>query len=510
LDAFPASGRFAPIRILIAALVALALLALLVLPAAAPAASSHRTAAHAATAHRTTAHRTTAHRSTAKAQIASVRHAASRASRQVRSLRAAVRRACHKTRTSRACKRQRAKLARATAQAKRAQSKLRHLVRTSSDSRSKPKKKKTSKKSAKTSTRQPAIAPKAAAPAPKAGTTAPAAAPSSGTPTGAPPAPAGSTPAPASLSGPVTGITFQPGLNAGTWLEYDVPGSRSLGAKEVRLEFPPDTTVAELTKHFAAYADAGIRIMLLAGFPGSMPTTAQARNLATWAQAFGPGGTFWANRSDGRLAMRAIEFGNETSGTWQYGDTQFSSSYTARAQAYALRFRDARLAIDATGMKVGLLAQADDWTGRWVDGMYSAVPNFDQYVDAWVVHPYGTDWSSKLSDAVRQTRAHGAPDSIPIDVTEWGLATDNGTCLNDNYGQDRCMTWASAANVLRTTVAQMRAQLQGRLRRFMLYQDRDNGYSGASTDREAFFGALQRNLAEKGAFSAAVRTLLAS
>jgi hypothetical protein len=44
----------------------------------------------------------------------------------------------------------------------------------------------------------------------------------------------------------------------------------------------------------------------------------------------------------------------------------------------------------------------------------------------------------------------------------------------------------------------------------MLYQDRDNGYSGASTDREAFFGALQRNLAEKGAFSAAVRTLLAS
>ena len=487
MDAFPASGRLAPIRILIAAI---AVMALLAAPGIAAAASAQ-------------------HPATATARIASVRHEVSRAARDVRALRASVRRSC-KVPASRACKRQRAKLARATSKARRAHSKLTHLVRTSSDSKSKKKsKKKASKKQATSHTATGKASPATGAPAgsgPTA-TTGPAAAPAS------PAAPASAASAPVASVGnsaSVAGITFQPGLNSGTWLEYDVPGAKSLGAQEVRLAFPPDTTVAELTKHFNAYANAGIRILLLASFPGSMPTPAEARNLANWATAFGPGGTFWANRNDGRLAMRAIEFGNETSGTWQYGGTQFDASYTARAQAYAQRFRDARQAIDATGVKVGLLAQADDWTGRWVDGMYSAVPNLDQYVDAWVVHPYGTDWSSKVSDVVRQTRAHGAPDSIPIDVTEWGLATDNGHCLTDNYGQDPCMSWSSAANVLRTTAAQMRAQLQGRLRRFMLYQDRDNGYSGATNDREAFFGALQRNLAEKGAFSAAVRTLLAS
>jgi hypothetical protein len=72
------------------------------------------------------------------------------------------------------------------------------------------------------------------------------------------------------------------------------------------------------------------------------------------------------------------------------------------------------------------------------------------------------------------------------------------------------MSFATAASVMRSTVAQMRAQLQGRLRRFMLYQVRDNGYSGTTNDREAFFGALHRDLTDKGAFSGAVRDLLAS
>ena len=38
--------------------------------------------------------------------------------------------------------------------------------------------------------------------------------------------------------------------------------------------------------------------------------------------------------------------------------------------------------------------------------------------------------ASKATNPVHETAAQGAPSSIPIDITEWGLATDNGYCLS--------------------------------------------------------------------------------
>jgi hypothetical protein len=321
------------------------------------------------------------------------------------------------------------------------------------------------------------------------------------------------TPPPAGESsfGSVPGSgTFQPGLNSGTTMSTDVAGASTLGAKLVRIEFGIETPASVLQTAIAGYAAKGIRVAPLAGFYGTIPTAAQAKNLASWARAYGPGGTFWAGRSDGALAIRTIEFGNETSYGYQYGDGAGAASYTARAQTYAVRVKEAAEAISATGVDVGVLAQADDWTGDWVNAMYSAVPNLDDYVAGWTIHPYGTNWQNRLQDLVSQTAAHGAPSSIPIDITEWGVATDNGNCLSDNYGMNKCMGYTEAGATVTNTVAAMRTKLGSRLNMFMLYQVRDQASSGTSTDREAYFGALQQNLQPKGAYTTAVQGLLAS
>jgi hypothetical protein len=311
--------------------------------------------------------------------------------------------------------------------------------------------------------------------------------------------------------GSVSGsATFQPGLNSGTNLTTDVAGATTLGAKLVRIEFAIETPASQLQNTIAGYAAKGIRVAPLAGFYGTIPTAAQAKNLATWANTYGPGGTFWAGRSDGALAIRTIEFGNETSYGYQYGDGAGAASYTARAQTYAVRVKEAAEAISATGIDVGVLAQADDWTGDWVNAMYSAVPNLDDYVAGWTIHPYGTNWQSRIQDLISQTAAHGAPSSIPIDITEWGVATDNGNCLNDNYGMNKCMSYNEAGATVTSTAAAMRLKLGGRLNMFMLYQVRDQSTSGSSDEREAYFGALQQNLQPKGAYTAAVQSLLAS
>ncbi|HTC60470.1 MAG TPA: hypothetical protein VK691_10190 [Solirubrobacteraceae bacterium] len=289
----------------------------------------------------------------------------------------------------------------------------------------------------------------------------------------------------------------------------DLTATTELGAKLVRIEFSIGTPAAQLQPVIAGYAAIGVRVLPLAGFYGTLPTPEQAQNLASWAKAFGPGGSFWANRSDGALAIQSIEFGNETSYGYQYGDSAESPSYTARAESYALRLKEAAQAISSTGIKVGLLAQADDWTGTWVNGMFSSVPNLGSYVAGWTIHPYGTSWESRLQDLLAQTAAHGAPSNIPIDITEWGVANDNGHCLSDNDGWNKCMSYEEAASTLTSTFSGIKRLLGSRFGMFVLYQVRDQESTGATDNDQLYFGALQHELQTKGAYTTAVETTLA-
>jgi hypothetical protein len=308
---------------------------------------------------------------------------------------------------------------------------------------------------------------------------------------------------------------FSPGLVSSADHALSALAAGSLGANLVRVEFDINTPVSAMRSTVDQLARAGARPLLLAGFEGRIPSAGEAQNLAKWAAAFGPGGSFWAGRPDGHLAVQQIEFGNETSYGYQYGDSFSDASYANRAAQYATRLAQARAAIAMTGRDVGLLAQADDG-GRvssvWVDHMFQAVPNLGKLVDGWTVHPYGprSRWQPKIDRLIAATAAHGAPASIPIDVTEYGISSANGAPLTDNYGWPTNLTYAQAASALDQTIAEMRLDpsIGPRLRDFMIYAAHDLRPQGTTREREQNFGVLQDNLAGKGAYSTEVRAQL--
>jgi hypothetical protein len=306
---------------------------------------------------------------------------------------------------------------------------------------------------------------------------------------------------------------FEMGVVSGSALTYELPYLGRIGARTARLEFSIATPASQIAPVVEAYARAGVKPLLLAGFYGRIPSEAEARNLGSWAAQFGPGGTFWAGKSlPGSAAVSDIEFGNETSYTYQFSDDS-SSAYDARAQSYALRFKAAYEAIHAANPNVGLLAQGDDGdtgSSAWVENMFLAVPTLGQIVGGWTIHPYGPGWEKRIDRMIAQTSAVGAPSTIPIYVTEWGIASDNGRCLSDNYGWNRCMTYAEAANALQSSLEGMRTRYGARLAGFYLFQGHDQDATGASTEREGYFGALQLDEAPKGAYTTVVQSLLSA
>ncbi len=307
--------------------------------------------------------------------------------------------------------------------------------------------------------------------------------------------------------------TFQPGINSGSAALWELPGAVKLGAKVVRVGLEINEPITQIEPIIEGYAAQGIRVAPLVEFNGRLPSPAEAKNLASWAKAFGPGGTFWATHAGGQFAIQTIEFGNETSYNWQYSENEDTpAGYVGRAQTYALRFAEAAEAIKATDAGVGLLAQADSGNAgpAWVENMFKAVPDFASLVAGWTVHPYGPQWQAKVEEVISQTTAAGAPLSIPIDITEWGISSDNGACLSGNYGWNPCMTYREAGEALSRSVAQMREVLHGRLGLFLLYKIRDQKATGESTYREEYFGALGNELQPKGAFTTTVEEMLAS
>lgn len=298
------------------------------------------------------------------------------------------------------------------------------------------------------------------------------------------------------------------GIVSGPSRNYDAELVGRLGARHARVGFPIRASSRRIARSVREHAARGARVLLLATFDERIPSAAEARGLARWARDFGPGGRFWRGRRDGHLAVRAIEFGNETS---------YRHQGTAdRGGEYALRFRDAQAAIAGPhgNPRVGLLAQADDanvGSAAWVDAMFAAVPDLAQRVAGWTVHPYGPRrrWQPRIDRLIEQTRARGAPD-LPIHVTEYGISTDDGRCLSDNYGWSRCLRFGQAARALRGALGEMRARYGARLASVFVFQSHDRSPPRRSRDREDYFGALRHDMGEKGEFTGAVRALLRS
>jgi hypothetical protein len=331
----------------------------------------------------------------------------------------------------------------------------------------------------------------------------------------------GSTPTPTPAGGTTSSANFRVGVVSGAAVNWELPFIKSLGAASARMEFEIDTPAADLAPYIDAYAKAGIQPLLLASFQGRTPTIAEGRNLATWAAAYGPGGTFWTDKSyKSSTAVTHIEFGNESNQSWQYAQLQNdpnwanTSFYASIAQGYATAFKAANQAIKGVNGDVGLLAIGDtpgNWAS-WMNNIYAAVPEFSSYVAGWVMHPYGpvARWQPAMDNALAQIASHGAPSTIPIYVTEYGIASDDGRCLDDNYGWDKCMTYDQAGTALSSTIAAMRARYGSRLAAMYLYQAHDQKSSGSSGSRESYFGGLTLDGTAKGSYTAAMKTLLSA
>jgi hypothetical protein len=317
---------------------------------------------------------------------------------------------------------------------------------------------------------------------------------------------------PSAPSASLGGGAFTMGVVAGSSLPYELPFIQKLGAHTARMEFAINTPVSQIAPIVESYAKAGVQPMLLAGFDGGMPSAAEAQKLGVWAADFGPGGSLWKGQSyPAGTAVTDIEFGNETSYTYQYSDNS-AAGYASRAQTYALRFKEAATAIQASDPGVGLLAQGDSGGSgpQWANQMFKAVPNLGQYVAGWTIHPYGPEWQSRIDNLISTTQADGAPSTIPVYVTEWGLDSDNGRCLEYNFGWNKCMTFAEASGVLSATVASMHAHYGSRLAALYLFQAHDQQPAGVGTNLESHFGALQKSGEAKGSYTSTVQSLLSS
>ena len=286
--------------------------------------------------------------------------------------------------------------------------------------------------------------------------------------------------------------------------------ARLLGSGLARVEWGIDVSPGAMEAVVTAYARAGVKIQPLAGFAGDLPTEDEARNLRAWALRFGPNGTFWKSGALRRLAITHIEFGNETSYGYQYDDDASTESYAQRARTYAERARLAARVLQGTG--VGLLIQADDGGSKrstWVDQMFSAVPDLHRSAAGWIVHPYGPSGTDRIKRTIAFLGARGVPvASIRVYVTEWGLASDNGRTLDDNYGYPTDLTYDQAAEILRATLSSWREAFGEQLAQVIIYQDYEPRPGGGSTHREHYFGVLRSNGADKGSYTAEVRRQL--
>ena len=321
----------------------------------------------------------------------------------------------------------------------------------------------------------------------------------------APPA----TPAP-KASGFTVGMVSGP---APLWESNQMPG---LHPRLVRFETSIDTKAGDLAQNIGGMAAKGIEVIPMATFYGRVPSTSEAQNLAGWAHAYGPGGTYWKDHPGGNFAVRHIEFGNETNDSYQFGCGPGCSGYTARAQAYAQRVRDAVNAINGPNgnPNTSILAQGDDGNcdcSQWVDGMFSAVPNLNKLVGGWTAHPYGpkSRYGPIMNELVKDTAKYGDT-TLPIYATEYGISTDNGRCVNANYDWPTCLTYAQAAADMHGAIADMHATYGSRLAALMIFVQRDQASSGSSSSRESYFGAYQMNGAPKGAYTAEVQWELAT
>ncbi len=240
-----------------------------------------------------------------------------------------------------------------------------------------------------------------------------------------------------------------------------------------------------------------------------MGRTTDAGNAGAVAARFGKGGTFWQAGQPGagyeQYAPRWIEWGNETS--YSYGNKPGGSA----GGTYGRSALAAAQAMKTANPNIGLLVQGEDGdslTTTWIDTMFAATPTLHTLVAGWTVHPYGPQ-TGKMDRMVANLAAKGVT-SAPIFITEDGISTDNGRTLSNNYGWPTNLTYDQASSTLNQKINLIKSKpYANRIRAYMQFQANDQRATGASTNREHYFGILRSDDSTKGNYTNAVVSLAA-
>lgn len=279
----------------------------------------------------------------------------------------------------------------------------------------------------------------------------------------------------------------------------------------------PWLTVDQIRTVLNVYQSRDIEPLVLVN-TGGMNTSMDdlPGNLASWADRLGPGGDL-AHPS---RPLRLLEIGNEQFYTYS---PKPGAEY---ADEYAAGFKTTAQAVRAANPNVGCLFMLDSsasgstWYQRIVDLIAPIMSSDWSLVAGWVFHAYGPTTAgnvSKITDILTRVQAKGAPNTIPIYITEDGIATDNGATMYsgttpNNYGWPTALTYDQAGTNMRSKLSFLRshATIGPRLRVWTHYQSRDQRAPGTRdangfAQREWFFGVTTNTGGNKGGLTQSVR-----
>jgi hypothetical protein len=238
--------------------------------------------------------------------------------------------------------------------------------------------------------------------------------------------------------------------------------------------------------------------------------TDYATFVAAVVKRYGPHGSFWTSHPtlDPTYALATYELWNEP-----YYSNGNNGNYNPAT--YANLVKAATTAGRAADPTTHYLLAAENqsqlvnstWVW-WVDALYQAVPNLNNYFDGVVVHPYGTDLTNlsyptpgvaydgydqiRRVESIRQEFVnHGASDK-PLWLTEIGWPT----CTS---GSTHCTTEAGQATNLTTVFNDARTTWKPYVQAVFVYNYQDNGSN--NTDPENDYGLVNYNGTPKAALT---------
>jgi hypothetical protein len=294
------------------------------------------------------------------------------------------------------------------------------------------------------------------------------------------------------------------GLHANRWGRgpegpSELGRMQPMGVQWLREEFDsrPDQQTDTL---YLEAARRGMRILPLLQTGNTLPDDFDdfAQTVSAFAGRYGPGGEFWASHPELHpdLASTHIEIYNEPYGSW-YGPVQ-PARYAALMRHVVPRARQANprakflMAIDRT---------PSGERHTWIDELYRAEPNLNDYFDAVAMHPYSGNrapdqpndpWGFvRIADARNAMESRGAGGK-EFWITEVGWST----CPGD---AEWCVTEAQqAANMERLAeLVRTRYTFVDAVFYYHFVGDERN-----PSDAEDFFGILHPDFSPKPAFHA--------